>query len=306
MAKIGIRCDCDIRVGAGHLAQQTLIAEELQKIGHEVSFYIESGEAIWQSELKRRRLGKLKREDLLIIDLLDLDDFPAFAGKKIVFHCHPTKELFDANLVFAGSVLQKQEWYGDVKYFVGPRYKPMEPEIGEINHEFGKLNNILIMTSGADVWNIPHFLLKHLGAFNGEMIAKIPSQFSAEQVGDLKTLRPGIDISYRNDHVYPLYKWADLLITTAGNAMIEAAASRLPCITIAITDTQDEIAKFMEKVGYSIHLGKYQNGLNLAKLSLGLDLLCSVRERIKRTKVGKRVCDGKGLERCVRKIQELL
>lgn len=307
MARIGIRCDCDYSVGLGHLAHQLLVAKELEQIGHEISFYIESGELLWREDLKIRCISELKREDLLIVDLLHFDNFPRFFKKKVVVHCWPDRQFFDADLVFAPNALQQKTWYnGMSNYCVGPGYKIMEPEISGIKKEFGKIDKILIMTSGADLVNIPLRVLNAIGSFVGDIMIKVPPHFNGRFVADLKKIRPDVIIKPFDGPVYHCYEWADVLITTSGNTLLEAAASGLPCMTISVTEIQDKLARFMETVGFSIHLGMFGCDFDSSIINFGLDLFGSVSQRITRSAIGRSIFDGKGLERCVKKIHALV
>ena len=297
--KIGIRCDCGIEMGMGHIARQELIYKELKRFDYEVFFFMEKGKNLIKSwNLPLLEMSLIKEMDCLIIDLLTNFEHFDFPKRKMVFYDGPERIKCDADIIFAPNYLQKKSYYNE-RYFTGFDYIPMEPGLLKIGEKrvISDLKDILIMTSGVDLWDMPKKILSFIRETNYKKFVRVSNTYPNECIHYLKK---DAEIVPRMNNVSNLYDSYDLMICTAGNVLFEAAVAGLPCISFSASNIQEGFSTYLDKKGFSIHLGGFWNGTaRVEELPTTLRYLSSISERKKRSKKGKRICDGKGLHRIV-------
>ena len=303
MSKIGIRCDCGVRTGMGHLARQKLIYKELKNLGNEVYFFIKEGVCL-VDDIPILDMSLIQEMDCLIIDILeDFEDFD-FPGKRVVFHDSPDLITIKADIIFALNYMQSHHnKYYDNRYFLGLKYNPMEFEFPETKRVYrGNLKKILIMTSGVDPWNMPSIIYNTIKDEGYDISILISKAYKKERFDT-----SNIEIVTHVEKLAEFFSKFDLLICTVGNVAFEAAASGLPTISFSVSKVQEGHGHFLNESGASQYLGGFWN--NTAQLNSLLTTVDSFNDSKVREEValkGKVLCDGRGLKRVIDIVKRIL
>ena len=97
----------------------------------------------------------------------------------------------------------------------------------------------------------------------------------------------------------------DIAITAGGNSLLELACLGIPSIIICAEEFEIETAKFVQKNGFGINLG-FEDNLDKRKIVKTIKvLMANYYLRSKMNKMGRKIVDGKGLERVVSLIRDM-
>src|SRR6202035_2187121 len=104
----------------------------------------------------------------------------------------------------------------------------------------------------------------------------------------------------------PLMRWADTAISGAGGTVWELAHLGLPAIVIALSQDQRAIARGLAENDVAVSLGWHAN-LSEERIGDALRRLLADRERRQAmSERGRKLVDGRGAERVVKFLQDLL
>jgi len=344
--KICFRVDTGTVVGTGHLMEalaifrnlkdkftvnaafitvkNDYITEKLRRAGIKKIYPVARGipaEDVNELEDADRTIEifKAKRFDCLVVDL------PNRSGnyyKKLNKNIGPVCTILDdglhrkihSALVFNFSITQNAHFYRGLnnkfKYFVGPKYMPLNEGILEfkpvrikrkVKRIFVSTPAFLIAKHGTTVK-----IIKSLEKIDGEFIVdvlisgliKLRDQMKIEDIINSSVkhkyiLRKNI----AQKEVFEIMEGADLAITASGNALYELAYFGIPTVMIAPRLEFLKIAKCFEKGVFNTNLGLVdlidENKLkdNLAGLIDNYEL------RFKNSSALRGLVDGKGTNR---------
>lgn len=163
--------------------------------------------------------------------------------------------------------------------------------------------NVLVTLGGADLHNLALMAVKALNKIElGDLQVRIaagpanPHVISLENEIVRSCTRHEVRI-LRNANMPELMAWADLAISTGGSTCWELAFMGVPSLVLTIADNHDGIGKDLEKIGVALDLGWYHTfDAGALKLAI-LDVLYDRDKRIEMSENGKKLVDGKGIDR---------
>lgn len=268
------------RIGTGHVYRGLALANELQH--HSIVFHPVDAEP-WV-EQRIRDAGWPVREldwppsDLTIIDRLDTTRIEVGRlranGSKVITIEDQGSGAQDADLV-VNALYPHQGWSNEVS---GPWWADLRPEfLGLPDYQVTDQKRILCMFGGTDPSNL------------GERIAKLL---------DVTWVRPGDDVSVAWEMMNH-----DLLVTSAGRTVYEAAAVGIPTVVIAQNAREATHA----------HLGEGNLYLGIGSVVTDDQILYSVNGllddhqlRSDLSQLSRRSVDGYGLQRIAWRAEGLL
>ena len=271
------RLTANNQVGTGHLRRCLLLANELQN--HDISFHL-----VDSNEWAKRVVTDAGWDvgfvvsDLIINDTLDTSEqymleMKGWAPKVVTFEDRgPGARI--ADLVV--NALYPQHSDGEL---AGPEYADLRPEfIGLPDYEIRDTKNILVMFGGTDPSQLGD-RVQHIFPNAGRVTS-------------------GADAS-----VASLMREADLLITSAGRTVYEAAAVGVPAVVLAQNQRETTHA----------HLGQGNVYLGLGKLVSNEQIRSTVNVRLgdpglraDLAQTAGATVDGLGVRRIVHRIRGLL
>ena len=339
--KIFIRCDGGTKLGTGHIIRQLMIAKELKKKirqaeieflmknipegikkvqeeGFSVRIISETADLVSEAELIVEYL-KNKNPSLLILDILDtskkyIEILKKLKAKIVSFDDHSDGKYL-ADLKF--NILELDIEPGASNLFEGPEYVTLHPIYAEYHTKEKEIrkqaNKILITFGGSDPGNITNKVLKALEKINEKLEINVVVGFAFSYNGELEE-------SIRNSkHRIKLYKnissqkmaelmfKCDIGIGAGGLTQYEFACVGLPALIICEdVEHQYKLANWFQAKGAFINLGVGKT-ISEEKISKNIcELLEDYSKRKEMSSKGKSLCDGKGLERTINKILEII
>jgi UDP-2,4-diacetamido-2,4,6-trideoxy-beta-L-altropyranose hydrolase len=219
---------------------------------------------------------------------------------------------FDSDLIIDGSVVNIKS-YGKKKsasYYLGKEYMILNSTFEKLHNEQkaypDKVSNILLCFGGSDPSNITERVISDLaGNFQGIKFLVVfgPEKESMEVIlgehQNIHILKGLKDIS-------GMLKRCDLIISSGGIILYEAACVGTPSISICYDKNQGETAYYFQKAGVSINLGEFKK-LKIEDLIGKLkELIDDKKKREKMGNKGKELIDGRGVYRVKEVIKTLL
>jgi len=211
-------------------------------------------------------------------------------------------------LLFNGSIVPQFHKYKKInktKFFVGPKFMILRDEFEKLRKNFSiskKIpKNLLITFGGSDDKNITKKLIPFLTSKGYNLTAilgpsyskKNPLTYSKKRYSNLKIVNSVTNMA-------SLISKHDLVISSSGISTYELACIGIPSILIPVDSYQQKTAKEMMNLGYGFNFGKWAN--NFKKLEKTLNQLNDYEIRKSMSKNGRRIVDGKGTSRVVKKL----
>lgn len=112
----------------------------------------------------------------------------------------------------------------------------------------------------------------------------------------------GIEAHYRAPDLAPLLADAQLLLTASGNTLFDAAALGLPAIALSTRTRQRVTARYFDRQGSARDLGDLDATAYERLADWTRELLDNPRRLDEMSAAGRRLVDGRGLERTVKDI----
>lgn len=204
--------------GSGHVHRCLALADEL--FGHECTFSFAPEGTTWAWALVQSRGYNLGEPDLSSADLIVFDrlDTPMEAVAKIKAQGLPVVCLEDLGPGSDAADLVVNELYADMRPYVlsGPRYAVLRPEFlcGPQFKLREKADRVLVTFGGTD-----------------------PSRLN-DRVSIISRREAKVRVLEQGEPVAEAMLSADLVLTSAGRTVHEAAALGVPCISIAANERE--------------------------------------------------------------------
>ena len=329
--RIVIRVDGSNKGGLGHVYRCLILAKELKKRGYFVSFISqdiddipkrikkEGFEAITLSkdsnEKQRAKelveILKSKRPNILITDLIeinfDFSDEVKKIGVKIICVDILGKIKFKPHVVINRTLVKERyknyNFNSNIKYYLGPKYEILNKSFELANKTKRsidrKVKNVLVTLGGSDPENLCPRVIKALEGLGVNVnIVMGPAYHNIKQIKDvLRAIKNKNDFKllYDIDNMAQLMLKSDIAITAGGLTLLELAATGTPAIVCCEVPHQVENANAIQRKGTVVNLGLLPDKDKIKESFLEL-----ANKPIKRKYMswrGKRITDGKGLER---------
>ncbi len=202
------------------------------------------------------------------------------------------------------------------KFLLGPAYFIFREgfiESTRTNREIkGEARNILVSMGGSDPFNLTVKIARALTKIevapklNLRIALGLSAPVSAKQeVGEiLKNFAGNYELIQGSDNMAKLMLWSDLAITSDGLTKYETAVTGTPSIIIARFEHQSELMKEFEKKEAALNLGFGSKVDEKAIVEAVEKLLKDDALRKEMSKRGKKLVDGRGVERIISAIPQ--
>lgn len=324
MYNFGIIVDMGKNVGSGHISRCISIAEKLHENKKKVIFLIKDEKEL-QGHFRRKKFHykvihkKIDQKFIkniekysylfknLIIDIPLKNEFVRSLTKNFHTFCIDDvgeKDIF-GDVLINGQFPEKFHKYKinnkPSKIFCGSNFFILNPEFNKITRSTVSKNiqNIVLIFGGADECNITIKLIPILLNLKYNLTAilgptfknKIPKKF--QNCKNLKILN--------NPKNLPMIlNKSDLVISASGTTTYELAYLGKPCILIPTDNKQKIISKEMQKNGFGLNYGKWDN--NSERLHKFILKINDHNKMKMMSSKGKKIIDGYGLNRVVKKL----
>lgn len=318
----GIRVEMGEKVGSGHFFRCLSLAEELKKRRKTVIFLISNKEKfhshgrkkfpylILKGQTENKKIQKCKelmsKIKLLIIDLPKNEEE---YGKKlenynIAMINDIGKIKIYTKILINGSIVKKFQKYKiknkATKFLVGPKYMIIRKEFAKEREKTKILKkpvkNILLTFGGSDEKNITSKILSFLLKTDFQITVVLgPTNNNKQKIHKIIKNKSNVKLIINPKKVAPLFSKQDLIISSTGITIYELACLGIPTIMIPINSAQNESAKEMNKRGFGKILDLKK--LNLKRLEQTYSKFDNLDYRKKMFRLGKKIIDGKGVER---------
>ena len=320
----GFRLDIGGDVGSGHFYRCYAIAEKLIGKKMKIIFIVNNKQEL-ESHLKNKKIfyHELKNDKefkeisknikKIIIDLpfnnLKYNKMLEKNQKTVTIDDIGNKKIL-SDLLFNGSIVNEFQKYlidkNRTKYFKGPKFILLRSEFSLNKEKFylnKKVKKILIIFGGNDENNITKKILKNFMDKKYNITIIIGPSYKYLKNIERLISNSKIKLYQNKKNIANLLVKQDIVISSAGITAYELASLGIPSIFMPMDKYQMKTAREMESNGFGINYGYWNN--NYKKLD---EMICTISDydiRKKMSKCGKKLVDGKGLERIVKKIEQI-
>lgn len=271
------------------------------------------------TDYSRKRAYELRKfleayhVDLLFIDSYDLtEDYISVLKKDIKVACFFCKEdKISPNLLINYNVNYNRYFYQTAyvndacELLLGTEYIPLrhEFEVLKKQNQTIKLSKILFLTGGSDSCGLAEQLIEKSSRLLNYEITIVVGTYSSYK----NTIRPqNVKVVEHTNDIAQLMIKSDIVISAGGTTMYELCALGIPAIIYSLADNQTSEAQYMGDNGYVKYIGSVGENVFWQKLIEAVNLLmksCSMRQAM--VKKMRKLVDGKGCERIVKKLKEI-
>lgn len=270
-----IRTDASISIGSGHVMRCLTIANNLQRIGCQISFWMEPLEGNLISFIQKQGFNNIagpQIADIYIIDHYELglewEQFIRQFTKKIVViddlaRQHDCDLLLDQNIIPNFSTRYNGKVPEQCKKLLGPQYLIIRDEFiqqrQQLRQRNNEINRLLIFMGGSDPTNEMMKIFSALDAFNFKHIDVVvgnsnPLKKQIEQICVERKYYFHCQIEY----MALLMQLADFAIGAGGSTLWERCYVGLPSSSTIVADNQRETTSYAEQLGVTINLGWHE------------------------------------------------
>ena len=201
-------------------------------------------------------------------------------------------------------IRKKSKIYVGAKYFIADkkflRYRKTSFRL--------RAPRIIISMGGSDPEDLTSFVVKSLLSISKIQATIILGPLYSHYNKIQNTIKNNDNFTIINKpkNIWLEFSKSDLAISNAGNTLFELAIMGIPTICMAAVKHQIPYAKIFAEKGFAKDLGYERKAAKKAILSTTLNLLHDELLRVKMSKAGSIIVDGKGLSRVVDVIEKTL
>lgn len=197
-----------------------------------------------------------------------------------------------------------------VTYLLGIDYAPLRKEFHEVPQKRirEKLKTLMI-TFGGDDGEITPRILKHLIKTHPGIRKEVVVGRGFKNIAEIEKSKDPLAVPVYFPDAQGMKKVmlnADLAISGGGQTLYELARVGVPTIAIGLSDNQLPNIKGWQRAGFISYAGWYREEGLLDKLKREVDRLLPYEMRKERSRRGRRIIDGKGVERAIDRIMTSL
>ncbi len=316
------------KIGFGHITRMLSIYQAFEKKGIKPQFIVNGDESIknllkdtnrqiydWIKE-KDKLLNQIKGADIAIIDsyLADLKLYQEISDivKKPVYYDDNKRLNYPCGIVINGNI---HAFYLDypkkecIHYLLGTKYLPLRKEFWSMPEKTINENvkSVMITFGGDDIRNmtprILDFLTKNFPDIQKNVVigGGFKNVSHIEKQADKKT---NLIFSPDANQMKNIMLNSDIAISAAGQTLYELARTGTPTVAVVVADNQIgnatglKKAKFLDDFAYWYELALEGKLLNL------LQKLQTKEKRDEKSKIGRKLVDGKGAIRIAEVLSE--
>lgn len=267
----------------------------------------------WLRE-KNKLFKKIINAEIAIIDsyLADLSFYEDLSKSvKIAVYIDDTKRLnYPRGIVINSTIYAKDLDYPrkkNISYLLGTKYIPLRKEFWSIPKKLinKDVNKILITFGGNDERNITPKILKVLNEEHPRLTKYIvigKGFRNIEEIRRMKDDKTHLIYNPGAEKMRELMLGSDIAISAGGQTIYELARIGVPTIGICVSDNQKGNLQGWQKAGFIEYMGSYRNTISLFKLTKTLDKLMPRTVRLRYSQIGRKLVDGKGVNRILQVI----
>jgi len=337
-----IRTDASTQIGTGHVMRCLALSQAWQERGGEVIFVLANKSSVLENRLllEGMQVVYLSVETGSPEDAKQTVDFARrFNAEWAVvdgyqFGAEYQKIIKNSglNLLFIDDYGHADHYYADLvlnqnisanidlypsreiytKLLLGTQYILLRREFwqwrGWQRETKAIARKLLVTFGGSDPDNVTLKVIQALQQVNIddlEVIVVVGASNPHHEILQKEIADSNLIISLKqNVHNMPeLMAWADIAIAAGGSTSWELAFMGLPSLVISLADNQIAIAEHLGKYGLVTNLGWYED-ISTEQIAAEIVQLSQMPSiRLKKSKIGKELVDGKGCERAIVEIQ---
>lgn len=274
--KIIIRADASVQIGSGHIMRCLTIAQNFQKRGHEVLFFmlpLEGNLISYVAAQGFRNITNWQLADIILIDHYQIDIqhellLRKYADKIVVIddlanRKHDCDVLLDQNIVDNYQHRYDELVPATCTKLLGPQYLIMRDEFIKARQEMpnrsGKVKKLLVFMGGTDP---THETMKILEALQTAMFQKIHivcgnGNVQKEKIQAICSER-GYYYHQQIDYMAQLMNEVDFSIGAGGLTTWERCYVGLPSSSTIVADNQYDTTKMTAQLGAVINVGWHE------------------------------------------------
>ncbi len=308
-----IRADGSKQIGMGHIFPMITLAKELKQQGHQVSFLTHKDPSTLAA-LKKNRLvyypisspaayGEISRvigrirPSLIIVNTWKNESKPHFLAMKsansplIGFH-QMNFGLRECNVVInplPSAFTKVNPNKVRARYYFGPDFIVFDQKSQMLSKKAKNypevIKKVIIVLGGTDCHNLSPKIKETISHTLPSAVIKIVRGELSQQ------------------ELFLAIHDADIAITGGGNTIFEAAFLGTPSISLAQESWEEKTIQYAERHGTAVYSGFREVALdNIPEILKEL----TVKKRREMSSSGKKLVDGKGLQRIIAIIKDLL
>jgi UDP-2,4-diacetamido-2,4,6-trideoxy-beta-L-altropyranose hydrolase len=326
---IAIRCIGDHSHGYGHFSRCLAVARYFSKKNYSVVFLINENIYLKNELLKTKFnfylvpqfkkiihegnfLKKFIFKNNISCLIIDMKEFSENLSKEIQ-NCNCLTAIIDdssvttvySDILLNGTPIKQYHNYKlnnkrsqlllGSKYFLNnPEFPQFKKRLSEI--KIKKNYKVVVSCGGSDVNNLTWKIVKEIINLPNLQIQVIIGPLMKKNT-PLNIIKNNVKIINSPKKIWTIFNKSDLVICTSGSTLFELAIQGIPCINIATAEHQIAYGNDFSKSGFGIYMGFWKQ-MNFSKFSSLLEecLFDSIKRK-KMSSIGKKLIDGRGLER---------
>ena len=303
--KVAFFTEAGTKRGLGHLVRSYTIYKKFQSLKINSSFFVDSDIDL---SYKFSDLNYFKWHEFFIKESYDIIFIDSYEAKlqiyetisnscRIAVYLDDYKRLsYPKGVILnfspdANSVLYKEK-SSLYTYLLGVEYIPIREEF--LNSSLAKKEQLFIMLGGSDTANLSTTIAKHL---DDNPISKVIVTNSQKTAKELNRFKNSTILFQPSDEELITYmSSSSIAISTASMTLYELAYLQIPTIIIAVSKNQEIGAPSLIKHNIATQFISIEESDWLYQLSTAL----------KNIKLSSKRVDGKGTQRVINKILELI
>jgi spore coat polysaccharide biosynthesis predicted glycosyltransferase SpsG/L-amino acid N-acyltransferase YncA len=311
--------------GFGHISRCLSFYEGFEKRGFRATLFVDGDDSVRKLlKGKRHRIFNwLKRRAELFemigeADVALVDSY--LADRKLyqeVSERVPCAVYFDdtqrldypKGIVINGAIGAEKGRYpkrGGVTYLLGIDYTPLREAFSEVPQKKIKEEvEALMITFGGDDRKMTPRILKHLIKTYPSIRKEVVVGRGFKNIAEIEKLKDPVTVLTYFPDAQGMKKVmlnADLAISGGGQTLYELARVGVPTIAIGLSDNQLPNIKGWQKAGFISYAGGYRERGLLDRLRREVNRLLPYETRKERSRIGRTIIDGKGVERAIDRI----
>jgi len=330
-SNILFRVDGSNKLGMGHIIRSVAIANELRKSKNMVPIFLTKNFPIAIKKIKENnfhaeiipRNTNIKEEIKLALDAIkktnsrvvmtDIQNINLdfLKGIKRKIDCIVSIDDLGsikkhADIIINGSVVDKRLIYKNkmARYFLGPKHMIINQSFAGMYKKkkkiAKKISSILVTMGGSDPRNLTLKVINALTDLNDniKITILVGSAFkNIEKIMSLAKNMDNINIRHNVKNIQDYMYKADIAFCSGGISSYELAACGTPAIFLPFSKIESLTSDTFEKKGFGINMGL---DLKRDKITRATKRLIRNRKlRAKMSKAGKKLVDGKSMERAI-------
>ncbi|MCX8060643.1 MAG: UDP-2,4-diacetamido-2,4,6-trideoxy-beta-L-altropyranose hydrolase [Aquificaceae bacterium] len=276
---------------------------------HEVSYELYPWLDSWKDTRRRLKDFSVVVVDSYLAGAEVYEDVSASVPVKLFLDDY-RRLLYPHGFVLNGSVYWQELSYPKTEgltYLLGPAYTPLRRGFWKVRRRplRKRLSRVLVTFGGDDSRNMTPTVIRLLRKEHPELelFVVVGKGFkNKEEIYSLRGEKVRLFEGLSDEGMRELMRLADLAVSAGGQTTYELARMGVPSLLVAVADNQVLNCKGWERVGFALCAGWWEDKELWKKLSEGVEKLKDHELRLKMSKAGRKLVDGKGALRVVRSL----